>query len=285
MKRAIDKVSKADVIVMVGGISSALEGEENGVHIKGFEGGDRTSINLPDIQEELMKRLKATGKPVILVLMSGSALAVNYAAANIPAIVQAWYPGEEGGNAIADVLFGDYNPAGRLPVTFYKSEKDLPDFHDYNMKGHTYRYFEGTPLYPFGYGLSYTTFKYSNLVVPQSAKTGENVIVKADVENSGKMDGDEVAELYVKILGAKVPVPIHSLQGYKRIHLKQGEKQTVEFTLTPKQLSLISEEMKRVAEPGKFEISVGGCQPGKAEIKGQVLQGTIEMTGSAVTIE
>jgi beta-glucosidase len=286
MKRSIDQASKADVIIMVGGIASSLEGEEMTVNLKGFEGGDRTSINLPDIQEELLKKLKATGKPVVLVLMSGSALAINYAAENIPAIIQAWYPGEEGGNAIADVLFGDYNPAGRLPVTFYKSTKDLPDFLNYKMEGRTYRYFQGTPLYPFGYGLSYTTFKYSNFSVPQTAKAGDKVVVKVDVENTGKMEGDEVAELYVKILNATVPVPIHSLQGYKRVHLKQGEKQTIEFTLTAKQFALVNKAMKRACEPGKYLISVGGCQPGKTEIaKGQAVQGTIELSGRPIILE
>jgi beta-glucosidase len=285
-KESAQLAAKSDAIVMFAGLSPSLEGEEMKVKVDGFNGGDRTSISLPKAQEEMLKALKETGKPVVLVLINGSALAVNFAQQNINAILEAWYPGEEGGNAIADVLFGDYNPSGRLPVTFYKSEKDLPDFKDYNMKGRTYRYFEGTPLYPFGYGLSYTTFKYSNLVIPASAKTGENVTVKVDVENTGKMDGDEVAELYVKIKDAKVPVPIHSLQGFKRIYLKQGEKQTLEFILKPKQFLQISNDFKRVVVPGNFDIFVGGCQPGKAEIKsGIVLQGSIELSGDIYKVD
>ena len=286
LKESAALAAKSDAILMFAGISPSLEGEEMKVKVDGFDGGDRTSISLPKVQEDLLKELKATGKPVILILLNGSAMAVNFAQQNLNGILEAWYPGEEGGNAIADVLFGDYNPAGRLPVTFYKSEKDLPDFKDYKMKGRTYRYFGGTPLYPFGFGLSYTTFEYSNLVVPTSAKTGETVLVKVDVQNTGKMDGEEVAQLYVKINDAKYPVAIHSLQGFKRIHLKQGEKRTLEFILNPKQLSQVSDDFKRVELPGKISIFAGGCQPDLTGIKtGKILTGEMALTGDLFSIE
>ena len=193
--------------------------------------------------------------------MSGSALSVNWEATNLPAIVQAWYPGEEGGNAIADVLFGDYNPAGRLPVTFYKSADQLPPFEEYAMKGRTYKYFEGEPLYPFGFGMSYSTFSYSNLVLPASIETGKELQCKIDVQNTGKVEGDETVQLYISDRKASVPVPIRSLAGFRRIHLRPGEKQTIVFTVTPRQMSVVTDDGKRIVEPGVFEISAGGCQP------------------------
>jgi len=286
LSKSIAKVSKADVIVMVGGISSKLEGEEMTVNIPGFFGGDRTSIDLPKVQEDLLKKLKETGKPVVLVLLSGSALAVNYAAANIPAIIQAWYPGEEGGNALADILFGDYNPAGRLPITFYKSLDKLPSFTDYSMKGRTYRYFEGDVLYPFGFGLSYTTYKYSNLNIPSNTQIGENVKVSVDIENTGKMDGEEVAQLYIRFLKASVPVPFISLQGYRRLKINVGEKKHVEFALTPKQLSVINDNNERIVEPGQIEIFVGGSQPDKkCQAEKQILSGKTQLNGNILKIE
>jgi beta-glucosidase len=194
--------------------------------------------------------------------MGGSALAVNWESENIPAILQSWYPGQFGGSAIADVLFGDYNPAGRLPVTFYKSVSDLPPFEDYTMQGRTYRYFKGEPLYPFGYGLSYTKFAYSNFKLKDKIKTGENVQVSVDVQNTGKLPGEEVVQLYVSNQKSSVPVPIRTLKGINRITLKPNEKKTVSFTLTPRQLSVVLESGKRVAQHGEFLISVGGEQPG-----------------------
>ncbi len=193
--------------------------------------------------------------------MSGSALAVNWETANLPAIVQSWYPGEEGGNAIADVLFGDYNPAGRLPVTFYKSVNQLPPFEDYAMKGRTYKYFEGEPLYPFGYGMSYTTFAYDKLQVAPSTETGKPVTVQVEVTNKGNMEGDEVVQLYVSHKNASFTVPIRSLAGFRRVHLKPGESQILSFVLSPKQLAIITDDGLRKVEPGKFEVSAGGCQP------------------------
>jgi beta-glucosidase len=180
-----------------------------------------------------MQALKATGKPIVLVLLNGSALSINYAAENLDAILTAGYPGQQGGNAVADVLFGDYNPAGRLPVTYYKSVDQLPAFENYDMDGRTYRYFHDTPLYPFGYGLSYTTFKYSNLKMPATVKVGEPVNVQVDVTNTGTRDGDEVVELYITDEKASTPRPIRQLEGFSRISLKKGETKTVEFVLDP----------------------------------------------------
>ena len=181
----------------------------------------------------------------------------------MPAILDGWYPGEEGGTAIADVLFGDYNPGGRLPVTFYKSVEQLPPFTDYRMQGRTYRYFKGEPLYPFGFGLSYTNFKYDNLrLSTRRVSAGQELKLTADVSNAGARGGDEVVQLYVTHQAASVPVPIRSLAGIQRVFLKPGEKRSVTFTLTPEQMSLIDDRGKRVIEPGEFLISVGGKQPG-----------------------
>ncbi|MGD0337156.1 MAG: glycoside hydrolase family 3 C-terminal domain-containing protein [Bacteroidota bacterium] len=286
-ERRLDYVIKqADVIIFIGGITPSLEGEERPVDIEGFRGGDRTTLDLPTVQDKVLKSIKSTGKPIILVLLNGSPLSVNWANENVDAILEAWYPGEEGGNAIADVIFGNYNPAGRLPVTFYKSIKDVPLFEDYNMKGRTYRYFSRIPLYEFGYGLSYSTFKYSNMNAPASVKTNENVKVSVEVENIGKIDGDEVVELYVKILDAKVPVPIHALKGFRRIQLKAGEKRTLEFELKPEAFSLINDENKRVVEPGKFQLYIGGRQPSpKALGIGEVLKADLVVTGDVNIIE
>ncbi|MEQ1606874.1 MAG: glycoside hydrolase family 3 C-terminal domain-containing protein [Pyrinomonadaceae bacterium] len=261
---AIEKARQSDVVVMVMGLSPSIEGEEMDVNIEGFKGGDRTDIVLPKPQEQLIKDIQALGKPVVLVLMSGSAVAVNWSSENTPAILQTWYPGQFGGTAIADVLFGDYNPAGRLPVTFYKSVDQLPPFSDYKMEGHTYRYFRGEPLYPFGYGLSYSKFAYSDLKVTRSVKAGANVGVSAVVQNTGAIAGDEVAQLYITDSSASVPVAIRSLAGVSRINLKPGEKRAVSFTLTPRQMSVIDNDGKRFIEPGEFLVSIGGKQPGFA---------------------
>jgi len=260
---ALNKARMADAVVMVMGISPSIEGEEMDVRLEGFKGGDRTDITLPKAQEELLKAVHALGKPVIVVLLNGSALAVNWAQENVPAIVEAWYPGEEGGTAIADVLFGDYNPGGRLPVTFYKSITQLPSFEDYGMKGRTYRYFQGVPLYPFGFGLSYTRFKYDNLKFDSGKiKPGEKLQVSVEVQNVGEQPGDEVMQLYITDVAASVPVPIRSLGATQRIYLKPGEKRSLSFTVVPEQMSIIDDNGKRVIEPGEFLVSVGGKQPG-----------------------
>jgi beta-glucosidase len=280
----IEAVQKADVVVMVMGLSAELEGEEMPVHIEGFAGGDRTDIKLPRPQEELLRDVLAWGKPVVLVLMNGSALGIAWAQEHIPAIVEAWYPGEEGGTAIADVLFGDYNPGGRLPVTFYQSVDDLPPFDDYRMEGHTYRYFRGKPLYPFGYGLSYTTFAYHNLQVgAPSIAAGEQLTVSVEVENTGQRAGDEVVQLYLSDLKASAPVPIRQLQGFRRIHLAPGERQAVRFTLSPRQFALVDAQGRYLVEPGEFTISVGGRQPMGLADTG-VLQTNIQVTGETVEV-
>jgi len=256
---AVKAARETDTTVLVLGISAKLEGEEMKVDVPGFHGGDRTDLSLPQSQEALLKAVVATGKPVVVVLLSGSALAVNWANDHAPAILQAWYPGGEGGTAIADVLFGDYNPGGRLPVTFYKSVDQLPPFTDYSMQGRTYRYFKGEPLYPFGFGLSYTKFAYSNLRV-KSVKAGEPVNVVVDVTNAGDREGDEVVQLYLTDVAASAPVPIRTLVGFERISLRPREKRTVSFTITPRQMSLIDNNDKRVIEPGEFLISTGGLR-------------------------
>jgi len=260
---AISKAKQADTVVMFLGISPLVEGEEMEVKLEGFRGGDRLDIGLPRQQEELLKAVHALGKPLVLVLLNGSALAVNWANDNVPAILDAWYPGEEGGTAIADVLFGDYNPGGRLPVTFYKSVDQLPPFTDYSMQGRTYRYFKGEPLYPFGFGLSYTKFAYAKPKLSAvKIKAGADLRVTVEVRNIGAQAGDEVVQLYISDLAATVPVPIRSLGGVKRIYLKPGEKQQVSFTVNPTQMSLIDNKGKRMIEPGEFSVSVGGKQPG-----------------------
>ncbi|HKN84179.1 MAG TPA: glycoside hydrolase family 3 C-terminal domain-containing protein [Pyrinomonadaceae bacterium] len=255
---AVSAAKQADASVLVLGISAGLEGEEMKVNVEGFRGGDRTDISLPKPQEALLKAVAATGKPVVVILLSGSALAVNWANDNVPAILEAWYPGGEGGTAVADVLFGDYNPAGRLPVTFYKSVDQLPPFTDYSMAGRTYRYFKGEPLYPFGFGLSYTKFAYSNLKFSaNSVKAGEPINVSVDVQNVGDREGDEVVQLYLTDVAASAPVPIRTLVGFDRIPLRPREKRTLTFTITPRQMSLIDDNGKRVIEPGEFSVRIG----------------------------
>jgi beta-glucosidase len=278
-QRAVDLAKSSGVAIFVGGITAQLEGEEMQVNYDGFKGGDRTHLKLPKTQENLLQALHATGTPVVLVLTSGSALAVNWENENIPAIIQLWYPGQEGGTALAEALFGDYNPAGRLPVTFYKAVEQLPPFEDYNMKGRTYRYFAGEPLFAFGYGLSYTKFAYANLVVPNEARAGDEIKISVEVQNTGKAAGDEVVQLYVKDMEASVPVPIRSLQGFKRIHLKPGEKQIMEFKLQPKQLAVIDENAKFFVEPGTVEIAVGGLLPGTKSPTTEYIKKELKIVG------
>jgi beta-glucosidase len=263
IEEAVNIAKQSDVAILVLGLSAALEGEEMTVNTEGFRGGDRTDIALPKNQEALLKAVTATGKPVVVVLLNGSAVAVNWANDNVAAILDTWYPGEEGGTALADVLFGDYNPAGRLPVTFYKSVDQLPPFTDYSMQGKTYRYFKGDPLYPFGFGLSYSKFEYGKLHLSAGTiKAGAELTVSAEVRNAGSQAGDEVVQLYVTDTAASVPVPIRSLAGVKRVFLRPGEKQSVSFTLKPEQMSIINDAGQRVIEPGDFLISIGGKQPG-----------------------
>ncbi|TVT41617.1 glycosyl hydrolase [Hymenobacter setariae] len=280
------QVKDADALVFVGGISPRLEGEEMKVDVPGFSGGDRTSIGLPQVQTDLLKILHSTGKPVVLALMTGSAIATPWEAANLPAILNTWYGGQAAGTALADVLFGDYNPAGRLPVTFYKSETQLPAFDNYSMEGRTYRYFTGEPLFPFGHGLSYTTFKYSNLKVLSKPTTGQPIRVSVEVQNTGQRAGDEVVQLYVRHPGATGRVARHALEGFRRINLGPGAKQTVQFTLTPRQLARLTAQAQRVELAEKVQVFVGGGQPLAASVSaGRVLKTDVSLTGAKVVID
>ncbi|MBN1564848.1 MAG: glycoside hydrolase family 3 C-terminal domain-containing protein [Anaerolineae bacterium] len=283
---AIDIARRADVVVMVLGLSQALEGEEGqkeGVE-SGASQGDRQGLDLPDVQEKLLQMIYEVGKPVVLVLMNGSVISINWANEHIPAIIEAWYPGQAGGTALADVLFGDYNPAGRLPLTFYKSIDQLPPFADYDMaKGRTYRYFTDEPLYPFGHGLSYTQFAYSDLrLAPAQPQLGEAVAVSVTVQNVGERAGDEVVQLYVRDVAASDLVPVRQLAGFARIHLAPGAAQMVNFTLAPEQFSLVTASGQRQIEPGVFEIAVGSGQPGYTE---GVLVTQIELGGETLLLE
>jgi beta-glucosidase len=270
------RVKDADAIIFVGGISAKLEGEAMPVSIEGFKGGDRTNIALPSVQTDLMKALKATGKPLVFINMSGGAMGFEWEAANVPAIIQGWYGGQSGGTAIADVLFGDYNPAGRLPVTFYKNVNDLPDFEDYRMENRTYRYFKGEPLYPFGFGLSYTTFQYSNLAI--SRKNTNEIFVKVKVTNAGKKQGDEVAQLYLSHRDAGFKTPIRTLKGFQRINLKAGQSKFISFKLTAKELMEVEANGELIKMKGNFDVSVGGEQPIKTTTSaGKFVQKSIEI--------
>jgi len=248
-----------DVAVAVMGYNAELEGEEGA--IPGCD-GDRHDYGLPGHQMALLQELKKLGKPIVLVVMAGSPVDLTWAQEHCDAILMAWYPGEQGGNAVADVLFGDYNPAGRLPITFPASYEQLPPIEDYNMKGRTYRFMEARPLYRFGYGLSYTRFKYSGLKLSKKTiRAGESLVVSVEVKNVGKVAGDEVVQLYVKDLQASVPVPLLHLEGFKRIHLKPGQKKTVQLTLSGDQLVCFDDDGNPMLEDGDFRISVGGGQP------------------------
>jgi len=258
-QKAIDMAAKDDVIIYIGGLNSGLEGEESSLEIPGFSHGDRTRIELPDAQEKLLHALQATGKPVIFVNCTGSAIAMPWEAQNLAAILQAWYPGGQGGTAVADVLFGKYNPAGRLPVTFYEKTDDLPDFTDYHMANRTYRYFTGKPVFPFGYGLSYTSFRYASaaLGAPTVAPTGM-VHLEVPVSNTGARDGDEVVQVYVKNLGTAAPQPIRSLVGFQRVPLAAGATTKVAFDIPAERFRYWSvAKNDYVVDPGTYQLEVG----------------------------
>ena len=263
---AVAAARQADVAVLCLGLSPRLEGEELPVRVPGFEGGDRTSLDLPAPQEALLEAVVATGKPVVLVLLNGSALSVTWAAEHVPAIVEAWYPGQAAGTALADVLFGDYNPAGRLPVTVYRSVGQLPAFTDYRMTGRTYRFFRGEALYPFGYGLSYTRFRYRDLRVPPEVRAGDSAAVSVEVENAGGVMGEEVVELFVTALDGDARSPIRSLEGFSRVALAPGERRRVVLALEPRSLSRVDAAGRRAVQPGRYEVSVGGRQPGASAV-------------------
>ncbi len=248
-------------MVAVLGLSPNLEGEEMPVHVPGFDGGDRTAIDLPQPQQQLLDAVAATGKPIVVVLMNGSALAADWAQQHARAILEAWYPGEAGGQAIAETLAGKNDPGGKLPITFYASLNQLPPFDDYSMKNRTYRYFQGTPLYGFGYGLSYTTFAYRNLRLSnKNLQAGEPLTVEVDLQNTGASAGDAVAELYL-IPPQNGVNPLRELDGFERIHLLPGESRHLRFPLDPRQLSLVGAQGKRHVQPGTYSVFVGGSQP------------------------
>jgi len=263
--------ASADVVIFVGGLSPTLEGEEMQVDAAGFAGGDRTSLDLPAPQQALLERLSTIGKPVVLVLMNGSALSIDWADRHVPAIIEAWYPGGDGGRAVADLIAGDFSPSGRLPVTFYRDTAQLPPFEDYRMAGRTYRYFAGPVLYPFGYGLSYTRFAYGKPVLSgASMLPGESVTVSVPVTNVGDRDGDEITQLYTRI--GRPGAPIHALQRFQRVGLKRGETRIVRFTLDDRALSVVDPQGQRMIVPGLVRIWIGGGQPGARNAPGAGVQ-------------
>lgn len=258
---AVAAAKQADMVVAFVGLTSELEGEEMPVHVKGFDGGDRTLIDLPDAQRKLLEAVKATGKPLVVVLMNGSALAVNWAAKNADAILEAWYPGDAGGTAIAQTLAGDNNPGGKLPLTFYTGIEQLPAFIDYSMRHRTYRYFKGKPLYPFGFGLSYTRFSFSDLKLSSDTlAAGQPLTVHATIKNTGKRAGDEVAQLYLTPPKTDVS-PKLKLIAFHRVHLAPGESKQLQFTLDPRQLSVVDDKGTRRMQAGTYTLSLGGGQP------------------------
>ncbi|MDR1763078.1 MAG: glycoside hydrolase family 3 C-terminal domain-containing protein [Dysgonamonadaceae bacterium] len=261
----IENVKDADLIVFVGGISPRLEGEEMRVNVDGFRGGDRTTIALPKIQTDLMKTLKSTGKPVVFVMMTGSAIAVEWESQNIPAIMNAWYGGQSTGTAVADVIFGKYNPSGRLPVTFYAKDSDLPPFEDYNMENRTYRYFTGKALYPFGYGLSFSNFAYNWTKIPSASISDKETIECAfKVTNKGKFSGDEVAQIYIKYPDGK-KLPLKELRTFKRVGLDKGASSEVNVSIPASDLSKWDNETGKMAVPkGIYTIFAGGNSENEA---------------------
>jgi beta-glucosidase len=303
---AVRAAQGADAVVMFVGLSPRLEGEELPVHVPGFADGDRTDLEIPAEQDALIRAVVGTGKPVVVVLLNGSAVAANWAAEHAGALVEAWYPGQEAGTAIAEMLFGDVSPAGRLPVTFYRSVDQLPAFTDYRMAGRTYRYFRGDVLFPFGHGLSYARLRYRDLRVAGRAggpapspaggaadsapeiRGGDSVQVSVQVENAGSWASDEVVQLYVTALDAGPAAPVRTLAGFQRIHLQPGERRPVSFTLGPRALSLVDDAGERSVAPGAYEISVGGKQPGFRGLADaattEVLTTRVRVTGARVVI-
>ena len=279
---AVEAAKSADVVIAVLGITSQLEGEEMPVSEEGFNGGDRTSLDLPKPEQALLEAVAATGKPVVLVLANGSALGVNWAKEHVNAILDSWYAGEEGGAAVAETIAGKNNPSGRLPVTFYTGVDQLPPFEDYSMNGRTYRYFAGKPLYPFGYGLSYSSFSYSGLMLSNDAiRAGDRLIASATVTNTGTRAADEVAQLYLSF--PNIPgAPLRALRGFKRIHLAPGESKKARFELQQRDLSMVTEAGQIIVGAGIYSISIGGGQPdtGAASIAG-----TFEISGTKVLPE
>jgi beta-glucosidase len=280
---AVKAAQDADLVIALVGLSPELEGEEMKINVEGFSGGDRTAIALPESQRKMLEDVAATGKPMVVVLLNGSALAVNWAQEHANAILEAWYPGEFGGKAIATTLTGKNNPSGRLPITFYRSLDDLPPFTDYSMKNRTYRYFNGTPLYGFGYGLSYTHFSYSRLKLSTTnLRAGENLIADVDVHNDGQRDGEEVAEVYLMppSAGNGGLSPRQQLVGFQRVLLKAGATRHLRFTLTPRQLSEVDAQGARAVQAGEYTLAVGGSQPKDAAAPAAAQSRTFAIQGT-----
>jgi beta-glucosidase len=288
ISEAISVAERSDIIVMCLGFDATIEGEE-GDDGNIYAAGDKNNLNLPGLQQKLLEEIYKTGKPVILVLASGSAIAVNFADEHIPAIIQAWYSGAQGGKAIASLIFGDYSPSGKLPVTFYKTTEELPDFTDYSMKNRTYRYMENEALYPFGYGLSYTKFEYLSLIISKGElKSGESAKFKITVKNIGKRESEETVQLYLKDIDASVIVPKYELKGIKKVNIKPGQEMQVDFEITPRQMALIDNDGNCVLEPGVFQVFVGGSQPDKRSIElmgTDLLKCTFEVKGETLQLE
>ncbi|MHA4806888.1 glycoside hydrolase family 3 C-terminal domain-containing protein [Flavitalea flava] len=285
-KEALDVAAKGDVVIFCGGISSQLEGEEMPLEIDGFSHGDRTHINLPAVQESLLMKLKKTGRKIVYINFSGSAVALNWEDQSMDGIIQAFYPGEAGGTALVNTLFGDSNPAGRLPMTFYKSVDDLPPFKNYAMKGRTYRYFTGEPLYPFGYGLSFSSFRYSNLRMPQLLSCGDSLQVTVTITNTGNRDAGEVAELYLSHRDSSTITPLQTLVGFKRVMIKKGESKNIAFTVRPEQMSIIDNAYRRMILPGEVVLFAGGTLPDRSSLKeNKVISGVIKLTGQPVPVQ
>ncbi|MEL7269361.1 MAG: glycoside hydrolase family 3 C-terminal domain-containing protein [Bacteroidota bacterium] len=284
-QEALAIAQDADAVVLCMGISPLLEGEEMKVKVDGFSGGDRVHTKLPKTQSDLIRKIQALGKPTVLVLLNGSALSVNWEDENLTAIIEAWYPGQAGGTAIADVIFGDYNPAGRLPVTFYKDINDIPPFSDYDMKGKTYRYFKGDPLYEFGYGLSYANFTYRNVELPESVSTGDELTLTVEVENTSSLKGEEVIQVYVQNPNADDKNPHKTLAAFDRVAFEAGEKKSLVFKINKEQLSMVNEQGEKVIVPGTYEISVGGRQPSDESISnGSVILKKVNVSGTTIKI-
>ena len=276
LAEAVAAAQRADIAVVCLGLDPTIEGEE--IHIIEGEAagpggaeeiprGDKKDLNLPGQQQELLEAVCSTGKPVILVLLTGSALALTWADEHVPAILLGWYPGAEGGKAIASMIFGDYSPSGRLPVTFYRSTEDLPDFRDYSMINRTYRYMTGEALYPFGYGLSYTSFEYSALTLEKDAiEVGDRLECRVRVKNTGSFESGETVQLYLRDLEAATRVPRWELKGVRKLKLKPGEESKVSFTLAPRLMTMIDDEGRRILEPGRFQVYIGGSQPDRRSI-------------------
>jgi beta-glucosidase len=258
---AVKAAAAADVVVYVGGLNPQLEGEEMPVNYVGFGGGDRTDIALPSVQDDLLKALQATGKPVVFVHCSGSAVAMVWAAEHLPAILQAWYPGGQGGQAVAEALFGETNPAGRLPVTFYRATADLPAFDDYRMTNRTYRYFTGKPLFAFGHGLSYTKFAYSGAKLDKTtAARADSVTLTVNVQNAGARDGDEVVQVYLRHVKPSQPQAQLALCGFTRVNVPAGKTVPVSVTIPVERFRYWDPAAKGyTVEPGVYQLLVGGA--------------------------